>query len=136
MKSINEILTAIETSKTRGAWATGVKAYALEILESVAERAEYEGHEPETDKELIDYMLNGARDWQKPNDIFRAWKVYSEGGSSLIYNRDICERLCNNTEKRRTDNGNKEPNSRESWLEVQARALYQASELIRRTARA
>lgn len=136
MKTLNEIRAAIEATKTRGAWAKGVKVYALEILDTVAERSEYEGHEPQTMEELTDYMLNGARDWQKPNDLYKAWSVASWGGSYLIYNGDICERLCSPSEQKKTHNGEKEPNSREQWLDTQARALYQAGEIIRRTARA
>ena len=123
---------AIEAKKTRGAWAAGVKAYALEILETVEERIEYEGHEPETDAELVNYMLNGAKDWQHPGDIFKAWSVYSWGGSSLIYDGDICARLANASEQKRTNNGEKDPNPREQWLDCQARALYQAGQEIRR----
>lgn len=136
MKALKEVYQAIEAKKTRGAWAAGVKVYALEIIEDMQERAEYEGHEPETMTEVIDYMLNGAKDYQHPGDLFKAWKVYSWGGSSLIYNGDIAKRLCNNTELRKTDNGAKNPNSREEWLDVQARALFQAGELIKNTIRA
>lgn len=136
MKKLEEIRTAIEAQKTRGAWAAGVKVYALEILDTIEERSEYEGHEPESMEELTDYALNGAKDHQKPNDIYRAWSVASWGGSYLIYDGDICRRLCNATEQKKTDNGNKQPNAREQWLDVQARALYQAYNLIKEAARA
>jgi len=136
MKTLAQIREAIEAKKTRGAWAAGVKTYALEILEDVTERTEYEGHEPQDITELYDYMLNGAKDYRHPHDRFKAWAVYSWGGSSLIYDADICERLCNNTEKKQTRNGERRPNSREEWLDVQTRALFQAGELIARAARA
>lgn len=61
-------------------------------------------------------MLNGARDWSE----------YSYGGCSLIYDGDIAERLCTPGELKRTRHGERRPNSREGWLDVQARALSQA----------
>ena len=130
MKKLEAVRAQIEAQKTRGAWAQGVKLYALDILETVEERAEYEGHEPQNVAELIDYMLNGARDWQKPNDLYRAWSVASWGGSYLIYNGDICQRLAPASEQKRTKNGEKKPNAREEWLDTQARALFQAARLI------
>lgn len=135
MNKLDAIEKAIEAQKTRSAWAKGVKAYALDIIEDVKERAEYEGHEPETEAELIDYMLNGAKDYRHPHDIYRAWKVYSEGGCSLIYDIDIAERLCTPSELKKTDGGRKDPNPREIWIDVQTRALYQAGEVIRRAYR-
>lgn len=134
MKRLKEIRTAIEAQKTRGAWANGVKLYALEILDTIEERSDYEGNEPENLQELKDYALNGAKDYRHPNDLYKAWSVASWGGSYLIYNGDICKRLCNATEQKKTDNGNKQPNAHEEWLDVQARALYQAYSIIAETA--
>lgn len=65
-------------------------------------------------------MLNGAQDWDN----------YSYSGSALIYNKDIANRLCTMSELKRTRNGEFKPNSRETWLDVQARALYQAQARI------
>lgn len=121
MRKLEEIKKAIEAENPRSAWGKGVKKYALEILEDMQERSEWEGHEPESFEELKDYALNGARDW----------KQYSYGGSSLIYDFDIAERLCTASELKRTKNGEKNPNSRENWLDCQARALYQAFSLIK-----
>lgn len=112
----NELLKKIEASKTRSAWARGVRAYALELLE------DKEGDDiPEDAHDLRSYLLSGAQ----------TWKDYSWGGSSLIYDADICERLSNPTEKKITRNGERRPNNREEWLDVQARALFQAELLIR-----
>lgn len=110
-----ELLQKIMKTKCRSAWQRGVKEYALEMAENFDSI-------PTTAAELKNMCLNGAGDFV----------VLSYGGGSLIYDTDICERLCNNTEKKRTGYGDKQPNSRESWLDVQARALYQAYRLIRR----
>ena len=71
-------------------------------------------------------MLNGARDWNE----------YSCGGCSAIYDEHIARRLCTPSELRRTYYGNRRPNNRETWLDVQARALFQAAANIRRAAAA
>ena len=65
-------------------------------------------------------LLNGADNWS----------AYSYGGCSLIWNEDIAKTLCTPSELKRTKNGQNDPNSRETWMDVQARALYQAFSLI------
>lgn len=119
--TIAAIREAIENTKTRSAWERGVIGYALEILDQVEERSEYEGQEPETIEALNDYMLNGARDWNEAS-----W-----GGSYEIYDGDIAKRLCTPSELKKTREGERRPNSREEWLDVQARALFQAARKIR-----
>lgn len=120
MKTL-DLLQKVESVKVRGAWNNGVKTYAIELLDDAASSRECE--EFASLQELKDAILNGASDWMQ----------YSEGGCSLIYNKDIAERLCNPTELKRTKNGANNPNSRENWVQVQARALFQAWELIKRT---
>ena len=92
--------------------------YALELLETVEEWSAYNnGAEiPNNRAELKKIALNGAKDWS----------AYSWGGSSLIYDGDIAERLCTPSELKRTRNGERNPNGRESWLDCQARTLCQA----------
>ena len=125
IKTLDEIAKAIDTMKTRGAWATGVKAYAQMIIEEIAERAEWEGRNPETLAELQNWALNGADDWTQA----------SYGGGYLVYNYDIAHTLCNPTELKKTQEGAKAPNPREDWCQVQARALYQAYRKIAEAAR-
>ena len=59
------------------------------------------------------------------------WKDFSEGGGALIYDKDIAEHYCTKSELKKTHNGEKAPNSREGWLDVQARALWQAALMIK-----
>lgn len=117
MKAYNEIKKELEARKDRSAWSKGVTMYALELLEEYQERAAYEGREAADRAEFEAWLLNGADSWES----------YSYGGSSLIYNGDIAERLCCPSEYKRTREGERRPNSREEWLDVQARALYQAA---------
>ena len=76
--------------------------------------------------ELKTELLNGAQDWEQ----------YSWGGCSLIDDSEIAERLCTPSELKTTRNGERKPNRREEWLDVQARALFQAANRIIRAARA
>lgn len=108
-----EVMKKLESVKARSAWNNGVNAYAIELLDSVNPE---ELEKANDFKSLEKLLLNGARNW----------KEYSYGGCSLIYDTDIAKRLCNSSELKRTDNGRKEPNKSENWLDVQARALYQA----------
>ena len=116
-----DLLMKVENVKVRSAWSNGVKEYAIDLLDDAASNSESE--EFASLKELKEAILNGASDWMQ----------YSEGGCSLIYNSDIAERLCNPTELKRTKNGLNNPNNRENWIQCQARALFQAWELIKRT---
>ena len=111
----NEIMEQIESRKAKSAWGKGVLLYAYELVEDM------EGETlPASKLELEAVLLNGAADWSQ----------YSWGGSSLIYNGDIAERLCTPSELKRKRGGELAPNSREQWLDVQARALAQAADLI------
>lgn len=121
MKNIEMLIKALEKRTGRSAWAKGVNGYAEEIAENIKEAAEYEGCEPESIEELNEWMLNGAKDWS----------VASWGGCYEIYDQDIAKRLCTPSELKKTRDGERRPNSREEWLDVQARALYQAARIIR-----
>lgn len=114
--------TALEDRKDRSAWNKGVTLYAFELVEELQERSAYEGRNPEPGKECREWMLNGAQDWNQ----------YSWGGSSLIYDGDIAERLCTPSELKKTRNGERRPNSQEEWLDTQARALHQAASRVLR----
>lgn len=109
-----------ENSRKRSAWGRGIAVYTAEIMETLKSSMEYSGKEPENYSDLKSMMLNGASDWS----------AYSWGGSSLIYDTDIAKTLCSPSELKKTDGGNRRPNSREEWLDVQARALTQAAKRI------
>lgn len=93
----------------KSAWTKGVELYAQELLESIEGKP--------VSKEAL---LNGAKDWSE----------YSKGGCALIYDADIAERLCTASELKRKKGGDMPPNSQESWLDVQARALFQAARIV------
>lgn len=96
-------------------WTQGVDEYAEELREFLID---------EKLDVTLENMLNGASDW----------KQYSWGGSSLIYDYDIAERLATPSEiksrTRKDGSFNQMANANETWLDVQARALYQASRKV------
>lgn len=112
MNTKEQIEKTIQSTTPRSAWGRGVKTYALELLEEI--KGEFS---PEK-------LLNGAEDWS----------AYSYGGSALVYDCDIAERLCSPSELKRKRGGKLEPSSKETWLDCQARALSQAARLIARHA--
>ena len=115
-----ELIKRIEGTPARSAWAKGVKDYAVMILE----RLEVEDITQEDIKAGI--LLNGAGNWEQ----------YSYGGCALIYDKGIAESLCTPSELRKVTRKDgtvrQNANSRENWLDVQARALFQANILINR----
>ena len=110
---------------SRSAWGRGVYAYACDLIDELREIVRYSPEALDNENLLRRALLNGASDWGQ----------YSWGGCSLCYNGDIAKRLCCPSELKRTRNGERRPNSREEWLDTQARALYQAERLILRAYR-
>ena len=121
------LMGKIWASKHRSAWGWGVKLYAYDLIEGMEDQ---QLEKLIKDRPLLSYsqfrnelkkiLLNGAADW----------KQYSWGGCSLIYNCQIARRLCTPSELRKTNTGKIRPNKKEEWLDVQARALSQAFELV------
>lgn len=110
----------------RSAWDKAVTLYALDLLDDVQKGADNMERLPLDGAELERWALNSAS----------CWEQYSNGGCSICYNADIAARVCTPSELKRKHNGAYEPNSRETWLDVQARALYQACNRIRKICRA
>ena len=127
--SVKEVQDYIENQKpkSRSRWSQAVKEDAVGLLDNFIE---WHGKDASFSKDNVKDLLNGAKDW----------KQYSYGGSGLIYDTDIARHYCTESELKKVgfiDYGNgfysdvKAPNSNESWLDVQSRALYQASKLIK-----
>lgn len=110
MNASNKILYLIPAG--RSAWSRGVKDYAADLLGSLRD------DQPITKQNL----LNGANDWSQ----------WAYGGCGLVYDSAIANMLCNPSELKRKKGGDLAPNSRESWLDVEARAASQACRAILR----
>lgn len=128
MKTIDDIRTILTSRNDRSTWNKGVTDYALELLEKL-EEAINDGYFNPADlanhEKLKAELLNGANDWNQ----------YSWDGSALIYDCDIARGLCTPSELKRKKGGELRPNSREEWLDVQARALGQAFYRIKSAAK-
>lgn len=118
LKELKKEVEEINKKRSRSHWGRGVALYVHELLDNIEQSKE----KADNWEVLRRQMLCGAASWLQ----------YSEGGCSLIHDGDICERLATPSEQKRKRSGELQPNSRESWLEVQARALSQASNRIKR----
>lgn len=99
-----------DEKSARSAWGRGVQAYAAEIVGGLGSDILLDDITKDFDKAIED----------------------SYGGCYLIYDEDIAMRLCCPSELKRVKYGEKQPNSRESWLTMQARAIYQARLHVRK----
>lgn len=109
-------------NRPRSAWDRGVAQYVEDFLLWLED---YQTDERPVERleQLLPVLLNGARDWRQ----------YSEGGSALVYDEDIAERLCAPAQLRDFQAG--VPRMlRRNWLELQTRALYHAWFILRRHA--
>lgn len=118
LEAMKKALEALKSRTDRSAWNRGVTVYAYELLNNVVENVE-RGYcaAPQTRAEFERVALNGAKSWAQ----------YSYGACALFYDCDIAERLCTPSELKKKRGGELSPNSRETWLDVQARALVQAA---------
>lgn len=120
---VESIAAKVEQTKARSAWSKGVKNYAEWLIDDLRDGVSGGWIEADdfSNRRLLERaMLNGADSWSQ----------YSEGGCARIYDCDIAYALCTASELKRTDNGRKAPNPRESWIDVQSRALFQAAQLV------
>lgn len=122
------IAEKLHSTSARNAWQKGVLLYAEDLVDRLEENLV--GGWIEEGALVAPYLLEkqlleGAIDWFQ----------YSYGGCSLIYNWDIAKRLCTKSQFVKTGEGRKNPNSKETWLDVQARALYQACLVVKKHAK-
>ena len=123
IQRVREYIDLFESG--RSAWDKGVRVYVDELLDELLDaiRGGWVDLDDMASTKLVGKaLLNGADDWRQ----------YSWGGCSLIYDQDIAERLCTPSELKKTRHGERRPNGREEWLDVQHRALIQAAGKIGR----
>ena len=123
--NITKTIGKIKGLKFRSKWQKAVQEDASWLLEELSDSYH--------DEFLNDTMSFGSIEGFER--VLRmgadTWKDFSEGGGALIYDKDIAEHYCTKSELKKTHNGERKPNSRESWLDVQARAFWQAALLIK-----
>ena len=122
---LNENIQNLLKRKRLAKWNRGVYKYAIELLENL--RCSQNG------KDFFDYLLNDCFRYARcgrfqTDKLFTACRNYSNE-CSLIYDEDICERLSTASERKiqtRKDGTLGRPNAQEKWIDVQARAIFQA----------
>lgn len=119
LETLKKALERLNSRTDRSAWDRGVTLYARELLGDIVENVERAYcAAPQTRDEFCRIARNGAG----------TWREYSYGGCALICDCDIAERLCTPSELKKKRGGELNPNSRETWLDTQARALNRAAE--------
>ena len=111
-----ELRKLVAEFPNRSAWKKGVKEYADELLNNLEEKSQLNGRLPKDEKELKEWLLNGATDC----------KDYSYTYCSLKYDSQIAERLCTPSEFKRKDGGRIAPSRHDNWFNEQAKALNYA----------
>ena len=108
------LLETKKNCKFRSTWAKAVFDDAIDLVDGLDDNTL---EKCETRQDLKKLLLNGAESWTN----------YSWSGCALCYDEDIAKHYCTPSELKKTKNGYYRPNKNESWLDVQARALYQAA---------
>lgn len=108
--------------RPRSAWSRGVVQYVEDFLQWL-EDYQTDERPIECLEQLLPVLLDGAT----------GWKQYSEGGSALVYDEDIAERLCTPAQLRDFQAGVPRMLNLD-WIKLQSSALYQAWFILRRHA--
>ena len=112
-------LDKLKAVKCRSAWDKGVKEYAYMLLDNIFSNRDYKAMTNVTS--LHEALLRSAKNWHQ----------FSYGGCALISNEQIAKTLCSPSELKKHKNRMLRPNKQDTWLDVQARALFQAENLIK-----
>jgi len=121
---IADIRREIAERPVRSAWDKGCREYAVELFDELVEHRKLTDQSELGERVTEEELLCGASDWSQ----------YSFGGCTLVYDSDICERLCTPKEAERLKYGDRKPPLHDSWLDAQAAALKQAANIVRRVA--
>ena len=112
-------LKNLKAVKCRSSWSKGVKEYAYLLLDNIFSYSDYKSIT--NFKALHEELLDGKKNW----------KQFSWEGNALVYHEHIAKTLCSPSKLKKCKNGILRPNKQEQWLDVQAKALVQAENLIK-----
>ena len=119
--TVYEIREFLEELPFRSAWEWGVRDYSCDLFEWWSKDWEHlETWEVPSRKISERILLNGATDWV----------TFSKGGNSLVYDEDICGRLCSESKQKAKRYGKLPPSRNATWLDLQAIALSQAAKIV------
>lgn len=130
--TIAELETKIAGYVPHSKWGHAIKGYALDMLGNIDDKG------APVDTLTLGALVNHVGYNSVKIGTFRAhaWiaaKETSEGGNFLIYTHDIAYNLATPSEIKkctRKDGSLRDPNPRETWLDCQTRAVFQAIILI------
>lgn len=137
------VLNTIKNQKpARSHWDRAVIEDAEEMISEAIDNLRDTPEEAPRDltaltAKLLNVSVRTLRDWGRDDghngirSLYQCAHESSWGGSHLCYDYDIARHYCTPSELRRTRDGARRPNAREEWLDVQARAIYQALSKIR-----
>lgn len=114
-----DLIKQIEQWNPRSAWYKGVKGLMFILVDNAQEHKNIE----------FDDLINIVN---SPQDLHKCADLLSYGGCLLIDDGDIAEMLCTPSVLKKKKYGLLQPNSRENWLDFQARACYQALRRLKR----
>lgn len=132
------VLNTLKNQKpARSKWERAVIEDAEEMISEAIENLKDTPEEAPQDltqltAELLNVGMSTLKMWGGDDgyngirDLYQCAHESSWGGSHLCYDYDIARHYCTPSELRRTRDGARRPNAREEWLDVQARAIYQA----------
>lgn len=135
---LTAVLTAIQEQKpARSKWERAVIEDAEEMISEAIDNLRDNPEEAPRDltaltAELLNVSVNTLRSWGGDDghngirSLYQCAHESSWGGSHLCYDCDIARHYCTPSELKRTRDGARRPNARDEWLDVQARAIYQA----------
>ena len=140
---LTEVLSTLQNQKpARSKWNRAVIEDAEEMISEAIDNLRDNPEEAPRDltqltAELLNVGISTLKCWGGDDghngikDLYQCAHESSWGGSHLCYNSDIARHYCTPSELKRTRDGARRPNAREEWLDVQARAIYQALSKIR-----
>lgn len=135
---LTAILATLQNQKpARSRWDRAVIEDAIDMLQEAIDNLRDDPEEAPRDltaltAELLNVSISTLKSWGGDDgyngirSLYQCAHESSWGGSHLCYDYDIARHYCTPSELKRTRDGQCRPNAREDWLDVQARAIYQA----------
>ena len=135
---LTAVLLTLQNQKlARSKWDRAVMEDAEEMLLEAIDNLRDNPEEAPQDltaltANLLNVSVRTLKDWGGDDghngirSLYQCAHESSWGGSHLCYDYDIARHYCTPSELKRTRDGERRPNARDEWLDVQARAIYQA----------
>ena len=134
--NLNWLVSQLSKEKVRSCWDRAVQSDAIDMIERVLSDCDHivDGVFSGTVSEFLAAVVNHVGIINSKIETVYSCMPYikesSHGGNWLIYNDDIAAHYCTPSELKRVTHKDgtirDHANSREDWLDVQARAHYQA----------